>query len=185
MRRRSQRNAIPPHGKGGNQNLLPSNCGGVVFVHFKRWLYPLYYLLPHQWSDQPSRDMRGGWWRQWGQDSSPQLSFLWSFSGADAPQGQHFPPAQPALSNWAWPCPKASDELICSTLPAPVTNKTFKSFTSIKYVKQDQHFSHQMSNTSEADSIRSLREFLSSIIFYYKLLTRCNLLMFRLLGLLH
>lgn len=81
------------------------------------------------------------------------------------------------------PSEKFGRALLCSALASPVTTKICKSFTSIKNVKQDQHFSHQMSNTSEADSTRSLWEFLSSIIYCYKLLTRSSL--FRPLCLLH
>lgn len=171
-------------GRGGKQNLLPSNFGDVAFVHLTKWFYPLHSLPPRRWSDQPSRGPRGGWWGWRGQGSSPPawlpLGLQWSWCTPGTAFSLHTSgifqlSTAPSENFWR--------ALVCSTLPAPVTNKISKSFTSIKNVEQEQHFSHQMSNTSEADSTRSLWEFLSSIIYYYKLLTRSGL--FRLLRLLH
>lgn len=157
------------------QHLFLSKAGGVDFIHLKRKVCPLCYQSLHPWREHPG-DLPSG-------DSDTLLGSLRVSVELLHPRTASLPHQSGAFQLSTAPSEKFGRALLCSALASPVTTKICKSFTSIKNVKQDQHFSHQMSNTSEADSTRSLWEFLSSIIYCYKLLTRSSL--FRPLCLLH
>lgn len=150
--------------QGGKPKLFLSN-GGVDFTHPKGELTHCYIPL-HSCSEHPR-----GWPSR--DPTAPLCSLGVSLPHLRTPKWPF-----PALSHWE----RFDTALPYRAIAFPVTTKICKTFTSIKNVKQEQHFSHQMSNTSEKDLTKSLWEFLSSFIYCYKLLTRSSL--FRLLCLL-